>query len=483
MKVKRLKLPLPRTFFRCPPLSESTRLSYIHQGQKALSDLVQKTRLHGGTIEWTFDHESSGVAVYRGLDVDHHMPLFLRIAEVQGTLSEAANLMGVGADGSDDFCLKYHPEDVKDLQTLYTLATPTPSHPHNSIVVKWRAVDGTFRSTRDMVYVEYQDDFTIDGVDGFGRCLQSVEMAAACPNLERSFGLVRADIQLGGDIFLNSRRDGYITVCRLYQVDLRGNVPSWANALLTKSEQTKRVQAIDHHLRQQRINHTAFLPEYTLVPRHTRSHCARCRAKFAPLAKKFNCRKCGDVVCKRCHQPWDVQDTTLSILGRGKPQMFRVCTECSSTPLPPSLMTLKGRLSDTASDVSSSWQVDPPPPISYKPRDMLRPQLVSLSYQPDYRQSMHAANPCYPLFYHDSPAMYEDIPIMMSTRADMLLMTKTDLIPILASARHDQYVDTTHHVKAHHVRLSIDNDDVASTSATADLEDWTYDMPLPPMLS
>ncbi|RHY71338.1 hypothetical protein DYB38_013910, partial [Aphanomyces astaci] len=153
------KVPLPDGFFSTPPLSDNLRHEYIRQSQRSLVDFVAKTRLRGGPISWTFDHEHHGVTVYRGKDM--HLPsgyrtVYLNVTEVQATLDEAASIMSAGADGRRDYCATYHNDQVVDLKNLYPLATPTPSHPHNSISIKWRAVtaNNPLIKLRDMVFIE-----------------------------------------------------------------------------------------------------------------------------------------------------------------------------------------------------------------------------------------------------------------------------------------------------------------------------------------
>ncbi|CAK4072971.1 unnamed protein product [Aphanomyces euteiches] len=319
---RKLKLPLPRGFFSCPPLCPEARNEYIHQGQQALFELVERTRLRGGPIEWTFDRESHGVSVYRGVDPVKGDMLYLRTTQVQASLKEAAQLFGAGTNGRD-YCATYGKDQTLDIASLYTLANPTPEHPHNTILIKWVAINLKV-AKRDFCYIEYQDDFTVDNVQGFGRCFRSIELPTVCPNFEKLLGLVRGHIVLSGEVFFKSNRSGYLTFCQVYQNDMKTNFAT--EAILqwySRIALLKKVSNVETHLRQERINHSFhILPIDQLVPRPSRSKCYVCTHRFTPLSKKENCRQCGEVVCRSCSQVWHIPQMPIPL---------RVCTICTSS--------------------------------------------------------------------------------------------------------------------------------------------------------
>ncbi|CAK4086391.1 unnamed protein product [Aphanomyces euteiches] len=124
--------------------------------------------------------------VYRSLDFSlpaGHQTVFLNVMEVHGTLDEAADIMNAGPDGTRDYCATYNNDEVLDMKTLYPIAHATPEHPHNSIAIKWRSftTNNPLVALRDMIYLEYNDDFTIDNVQGFGRIMTSVISMAPSP--------------------------------------------------------------------------------------------------------------------------------------------------------------------------------------------------------------------------------------------------------------------------------------------------------------
>ncbi|CAK4611555.1 hypothetical protein AeMF1_000883 [Aphanomyces euteiches] len=349
--------PLPAGFFHTPPMSDFDRYQYIRHGQKALLDFVKKARLRGGPIHWAFDHEENGVMVYRGLDPT--LPrgqevVYLNVTQVEATLDEASALMTAGEDGSRDYCATYNKDEVVDMQLLYHLAKATAEHPHNSIAIKWRAFTSNtpLVSVRDMVYLEYCDDFTLDNLQGFGRIITSTELPEVVPDMQKPLGVVRCHMHCGGDIFIqNPTKPGSLTAFRLYQQDVRGALPPWAVNVIAKRLVTKCFSTLKFNFRHERVlsleaKH-ALLPEIALVPVDAASHCAICTASFSAVNRKTHCFKCGQTLCKACNLKWAIE--TGRRVGRQRPvkRNVRVCLVCSSNP---SLRYTTSSLRTTSSD-------------------------------------------------------------------------------------------------------------------------------------
>ncbi|KAH9103909.1 hypothetical protein AeMF1_019874 [Aphanomyces euteiches] len=325
---KKLVLPVPQGFFRCPPLTPAAKRRYVRHGQRALVDLVQKSQLCNGPIEWTLDHETSGVRVYCGHDPETSSLVYLNVTDIHATLEEAAALMSAG-DGSRDYCATYL-DNILDAQPLYTITTPTEDHPHNAVTIKWRVLSSksALVRNRDMVVLEIQDDFTVNGINGFARCIRSVDVGEACPDLEGAFGLVRAQVHLDGDLFMESIHAGFVTVCRIYQSDLKGSVPSWLTAFLSKRRVAKCIASMDSHFRHTRLLKAGphFLPEEALQPMEVVTHCTTCVVRFSPLVRKCHCHVCGQVMCKKCSLLWDVR-RAAALMSTAS---IRVCRSCSA---------------------------------------------------------------------------------------------------------------------------------------------------------
>ncbi|CAK4080178.1 unnamed protein product [Aphanomyces euteiches] len=342
MGVKKL-FPLPEGFFHAPPISDLERFQYIRQGQKNLLQFVAKARLRGGPIQWTFDHEANGVMVYRGKDLSlpaGRQVVYLNVTEVEATLDEAAAIMSAGEDGTRDYCATYNRDEIVDLKLLYQLAKAVPEHPHNSVTIKWRAftTNTPMISPRDMVFLEFCDDFTLDNMKGFGRVMTSIELPEIAPDLQKPLGVVRCHMYNGGDVFIqNPKREGYLTAFRLYQQDVKGALPPWIVSRIAKSLVARCHATLELNFRHERVLALEFAnelqPDEALaVPKDTRTHCGLCTQGFTAVNRKTNCYKCGEVLCKSCNLTWAIEVGRR--IGRNRPvkRYVRVCLVCSANP-------------------------------------------------------------------------------------------------------------------------------------------------------
>ncbi|ETW07145.1 hypothetical protein H310_01774 [Aphanomyces invadans] len=331
------KSPLPGDFFRRPALGDAARAEYIRRGQAALVDLIEKTRLLGGPIEWTRVHTSSGgVTTYRGVDPGTQATVFLRVkSDIDASLDEAAFLFRPPRQYDHTYLREF----VVDSQTLYTVATPSRQHPHNSIRLQWLAIDPKLVGIRDFCVLEYQDDFVREGVRGFGRCFHSVDLPAVCPDLQATCGYTRATLIFGGDIFIeNIHRPGTLTLFRLFHQDMKGR-GQWFLAWAGQRMLSRQVAVAADHLRLERQSQPAFATSSTSMsqrhsshvqdeaPRSTRrTRCSVCQTRFFLVfgSAKYTCAQCGQIVCKYCHVAGSLRQPSNST------PLARVCTLCST---------------------------------------------------------------------------------------------------------------------------------------------------------
>ncbi|KAF0717475.1 Aste57867_2265 [Aphanomyces stellatus] len=148
------KLPLPRGFFHCPPLSSEEIATYKYLAHKNAMDLVRKAQLHGGDIAWTLvSDDDDSVKLYRGEDLacEPGYSLHCGVLEVQGTMSEVISL----------FCNPAHdarwlPPGTIDTTLLHTIVAPTDDLPRQKLTLSWRALSSKFAhmAKRDDVFLE-----------------------------------------------------------------------------------------------------------------------------------------------------------------------------------------------------------------------------------------------------------------------------------------------------------------------------------------
>ncbi|CAK4683295.1 hypothetical protein AeMF1_004109 [Aphanomyces euteiches] len=327
MHHRKLKIPVPPGFFKCPPLSEDEETVFIQQALTSFTTLLRLTRMKGGAVDWTLVEEIDAVKIYQGVppqSYNDNGSLYMSSTEIQATLEEAAAVMDMSTDAKHkDFCEKFS-KDVVDSASLYDLALPTPEHPRNYIGIKWVVYDmpSPLTKNRDMCLLECCDDFVINGRRGWARSFNSVRHGA-CPDFQMILDLVRMEVLIGGFIFLETDRPGYLEAVQLTYVDVRGKIPVWLRNRGVKNL-VKQVKSMEAFFRRKRLTQVRFLSPQELVPTTIRKKCVLCQSIFLPFQPKKNCRKCGEVVCKKCSKHWNV-----AAIGEHR-RVYRICHKCSS---------------------------------------------------------------------------------------------------------------------------------------------------------
>ncbi|KDO27553.1 hypothetical protein SPRG_06820 [Saprolegnia parasitica CBS 223.65] len=316
---KARKVPAAYPRFESPPLEPADELHLIQTALQSLTDLVRSSRLEGGPILWSLDSDVDGVRIFTGIDplAPPNVNITLcGVMELQGTLVEAASLFELDSTEAVRQYRSRFSKDIADYASLYTLAPRTLEHPRNYIGVKWLALSmpSPIVKDRDYCLLECQDDFTLNGVRGWARSFNSIQLPS-CPPFP---GLVRATLFRAGYVFFESTMPGLLKCVHVIQTDLAGALPTWLVRTAMK-RRVRNIVEIDTFLRQLRLNVSASLTDDQLVPLSMRRSCFLCGTKFSPFVAKRQCRKCGEVVCKHCSKHWELRGTCV-----------RVCHKCAA---------------------------------------------------------------------------------------------------------------------------------------------------------
>ncbi|RHY24465.1 hypothetical protein DYB32_008838, partial [Aphanomyces invadans] len=170
-----------------------------------------------------------------------------------------------------------------------------------------------------------RDEFSIDGVRGWARVLHSVDLPWV-PELREAMGIVRASYENSGVVFQEVvGKPGMLRVSQLWNTNLRGSVPTWIQRIGIK-RRAKSVLAYDVYFRAMRLANEPLLDLQEMVPPSSRRTCFLCQRAFNTLSKRHNCRRCGQVVCRRCNKRWEITD------ARQVMRYVRVCFRCSAGP-------------------------------------------------------------------------------------------------------------------------------------------------------
>ncbi|KAF0682895.1 Aste57867_25030 [Aphanomyces stellatus] len=310
-------LPLPRDFFRRPPLTTAD-IDRLNAFSKQVStDVAVQARIdsHCGVddddddddrtgIRWHLDVDEPGLKMYMGDNpvAPPGTSTYCGVTEVLGTLDEIASHFRAESAGH------MSAKQVLDDHTLYTFATPTPDYPRHLMRARWFVVDTPVKglgivANRDFCVLESHHDVEIDGRRGWVRSLQSIELVC-CPPLTSVIGFVRGTMYRSGLVALETDRPGVLHVTQLYQFDLHLQAPLWLTKLGMRSR-CRDIVNIDLFLRAARLGGT-FLADHQLVPKDLRTNCYVCHKSFCLFLLKTHCLKCGEVVCRHCSKMWDV---------------------------------------------------------------------------------------------------------------------------------------------------------------------------------
>ncbi|KAG9406463.1 hypothetical protein AC1031_002782 [Aphanomyces cochlioides] len=318
------KTPVPDDFFSTPPLSPDKIEELRAIGYKAQRDLLEYTKLTGGPIEWTLRTNDDKVQVYTARE--GNLPLFLGTTEIESTLDEASQH-------------PQHPTSVEstlhvlDEVRLYTLSTPTEDRPHHLSSVSWTVMrsplQGLIVRYRDFCSIEHLEDVEIDGKKAWIRACKSIVLPA-CPDLEKKYGIIRAEFIHSGFIYMETDRPGILRVTELEHFSPNGRVTGDViGAMLMTSfaeSQYNSMNSMQTNVYAHRLCKVSYLPPSNLVGKHTRTKCAVCLKKFGTFSRKTNCRRCGEVVCSK------VCSATYKLMMANILVDLRVCSRCIPGP-------------------------------------------------------------------------------------------------------------------------------------------------------
>ncbi|KAF0701054.1 Aste57867_8500 [Aphanomyces stellatus] len=321
------KYRVPRRLFKRPHLTDDDREAFIEVGLDTLTKIVRDTRLEGGPVSWKLDYAEEGLQIFWGSDIGKSRhTIFMSVTEVPGTLEEAAALHRSDTNEEFvDFNERFH-RDLCDCRIIETLAPTTDDHPHNYIGIKWICLETVaFARSRDFVFVECRDDFNVNGVKGFARAMQSVELPNCVPDFRPSMGIVRAKFHASGMVFKEiPSRPGYLQLMQVYNLDLGGKVPTWIQRFSMK-RRARSLLRFDTFFRAQRLSALPLLHENDLASLSSRRRCFLCHTKFTAFSTRMNCRVCGEVVCRHCNRQWELTDPLSK-----HTQLARICVICSN---------------------------------------------------------------------------------------------------------------------------------------------------------
>ncbi|KAF0700812.1 Aste57867_8663 [Aphanomyces stellatus] len=363
-----MKLPLPPDFFRPPPLSPEDSDALVSEAYECALDVVDKARVADGQLLWTQHTEDGGLRIFKSHDsMRPGVRYYLATAEVEGTLEEAAALFRTDTPDEIKAYTERFGKGLLDAAHLYTLVPRARKTPYDKIGVHWMAIQspvggGIFTHHRDACLLECQHAIHATGDRrGWVRALKSVALPC-CPDLRGSVGLIRMTLDGTGHVFVESAASPRrLEVFYLIQAETigGGGAIDWAVDLALK-RRCRSLLDLDQFLRENRLSRGSFLPAELLMPKEHRRNCFLCKKKLWLFAPKYNCLKCGEVMCAWCCGLWTV---TVD----GQHAQIRACRACAQATfrkkVSRSARPRKGSKAQSEIDVPAS----PPPSIRCLP--------------------------------------------------------------------------------------------------------------------
>ncbi|CEG40420.1 hypothetical protein L914_20799 [Plasmopara halstedii] len=313
--------------FHCPPLSESRKDQIIREAHRACKELLrfstsdvvninstdssldcEEEHLHYG-LKWEFTEQMESIRVEKvrvKSETKKSVYYFRGITQMESRIEEIMELYDVDMTHPNMQLEKKLSPDILHSIVLYEIQ---PYRLDNSTVfigIRWSALRSPYVMirNRDFCCLEIQRRLTLaDGRRGFVRCLHSVKIKS-CPDMEKSHGFVRGSIY------------------RSVYTDLKGNVPQWVAVKGLR----RRLMSLEHlkkYVHMKRVASQTFARRSELMSPGNVKTCFVCVDDIGTFKRRYNCQKCGEVICARCKLTINAD---IPVVGKMK---LTICSLCS----------------------------------------------------------------------------------------------------------------------------------------------------------
>ncbi|RHY22103.1 hypothetical protein DYB32_010342, partial [Aphanomyces invadans] len=263
---------------------------------------VSKAQLRGGCVPWTLMSDEADAKIYKAFDESNGSTLHCGVTQVVGTIEEVAALFKTETtEDAKEYCRRFG-NRLLDAVVLYNVKPSSADTPLEKVGISWRA----FKSPGGKIILN-RDTCVLENY-GSGHVV--VESKTRPGYLDITY-VTHVDVSLG--------KSEWVLDAVLRQ-------KSWL-ADISMKKRCRNVAKIDQFLRENRLSQSRLLQCDAMVPVASCRKCFLCQSNFGPWKKRWNCLKCGQVVCTGCSRLWQLVGGDSS---RRKPARF--CTMCSSAP-------------------------------------------------------------------------------------------------------------------------------------------------------
>ncbi|ETK71762.1 hypothetical protein L915_21057 [Phytophthora nicotianae] len=330
--------------FHCPPLSASRKEQITHEANRACDELLRfsageafsstgssldsdEDQFQDG-LKWEYTEQLESIRVEKvkvKSETKRGVYYFRGITQVEGAIEEIMELYDVDMAHPNMQLEKKLSPDILHSVVLYEILPYRPEESTVFIGIRWSAVRSPYVMVRnrDYCYLEIQRRFTLpDGRRGFARCLHSVKIKS-CPDMEKSHGFVRGSMYRSGIVFIESKRDRKtLDIVQAVYTDLKGNVPQWVAAKGLR----QRLMGLEHlkkYVTMKRVANQTFARRSQLMAPGKVKTCFVCVDDIGTFKRRYNCQKCGEVICGRCKLTINAD---IPVVGKMK---LTICSLCS----------------------------------------------------------------------------------------------------------------------------------------------------------
>ncbi|KAE9338426.1 hypothetical protein PF008_g12071 [Phytophthora fragariae] len=336
--------------FHCPPLSASRQEQITHEANRACDELLRFSAGEAFThcctgsslnddedddedpdrLKWEYTEQMQSVRVEKVKVKSESKSkrgvfYFRGITQLEAGVDEVLELYDVDMAHPNMQLEKKLSPDILHSVVLYEILPYRRDESTVFIGIRWSAVRSPYVlvRNRDYCYLEIQRRFTLhDGRRGFARCLHSVKIKS-CPDMEKSHGFVRGSMYRSGIVFIESKRDRKtLDVVQAVYTDLKGNVPQWVVAKGLR----QRLMSLEHlkkYVNMKRVANQTFARRSQLMAPGKVKTCFVCVDDIGTFKRRYNCQKCGEVICGRCKLTINAD---IPVVGKMK---LTICSLCS----------------------------------------------------------------------------------------------------------------------------------------------------------
>lgn len=329
--------------FCCPPLSQKRKETITQEANVACDELLKFSagEVFGDSgdgsdndcsipeeLKWEHAEQVDSIRVEKVRVRSEHKKsvyYFRGLTQMEASLEEVMELFEVDVEHPNvQLEIKLSP-DLLHSVILYEIK-PYNFHENTMFIgIRWSAARSPYVlvRNRDYCYLEIQRRFTLpDGRRGFARCLHSVKIKS-CPDMEKTHGFVRASMYRSGLVFIESRRDRRtLDIVQAVYTDLKGNVPQWVAA----SGLRHRLMSLEHlkkYVKMKRVANQTFARRSEMMAPDKVKTCFVCVDDIGTFQRRYNCHKCGEVVCGRCKVTINAE---IPVVGKMK---LTICSLCA----------------------------------------------------------------------------------------------------------------------------------------------------------